>query len=264
MSNSPSRWPTQYREVNAIVNELLRNAQAILGPQFVGMYLYGSLALNDFSEDTSDIDFVVVTEREVSPEMLAALQAMHTRIGSLSSKWAIQLEGAYLSRQAIRRHDPAKPSYPHIDRDGSDLTVRPFESDWIIQRFVLRENGITISGPEIQQLIEPTTPEDLRAAVMDLLQMWWEPMLQNPAELQKPGYRHYAILTMCRMLYTLENGTVVSKPVAGRWAIERFDEPLKGLVTRALAWRGEGAPGSVEETQSLIRYTLQCSRHDEG
>src|SRR5690242_16250341 len=117
MSDSPNRWPTQYREVNAIVNELLTNVQAVLGPQFVGMYLYGSLALNDFSVDTSDIDFVVVTEEEVSPKMLAALQAMHLRIGSLSGKWATQLEGAYLSRQAIRRHDPAKASYPHIDRD---------------------------------------------------------------------------------------------------------------------------------------------------
>jgi hypothetical protein len=189
---------------------------------------------------------------------------MHTRIGSLSNKWAIQLEGAYLSRQAVRRHDAAKPSYPHIDRDGSDLVIRPFESDWVIQRYVLRENAISIMGPDIHELIEPVTPEHLRTAVLDLLQQWWEPMLSHPAELQKPGYRHYAILTMCRMLYTLANGTVVSKPVAGRWAGERFNEPLKGLVTRTLAWRGEGEPGSVEETQSLIRYTLQHSRQFEG
>lgn len=27
-----------------------------------------------------------------------------------------------------------------------------------------------------------------------------------------------AILTMCRVLHTLEHGTIVSKPVAARWA----------------------------------------------
>ena len=40
--------PTPYPEVNAILNVLLADVRAILGDQFVGFYLYGSLASGDF------------------------------------------------------------------------------------------------------------------------------------------------------------------------------------------------------------------------
>jgi hypothetical protein len=40
--------PTPYPDVNAILNVLLAAVRAILGNQFVGFYLYGSLASGDF------------------------------------------------------------------------------------------------------------------------------------------------------------------------------------------------------------------------
>ncbi len=43
MSNQ-NMSPTPYLEVNAVLNELLPDVQAILGDRFIGMYLYGSLA----------------------------------------------------------------------------------------------------------------------------------------------------------------------------------------------------------------------------
>jgi len=53
---------TVYPEVNAVLQELLSGARALLGPRFVGMYLDGSLAIGDFDPGKSDLDFVVVTE----------------------------------------------------------------------------------------------------------------------------------------------------------------------------------------------------------
>ena len=56
-------WPTPYPDVNEILDLLLARASAILGPQLVGMYLYGSLSSGDFDPASSDIDFVIVTEQ---------------------------------------------------------------------------------------------------------------------------------------------------------------------------------------------------------
>src|SRR4029079_8787631 len=47
--------------VEATLSALAREIEAILGPELVGIYLYGSLASGDFSPETSDIDFLVVT-----------------------------------------------------------------------------------------------------------------------------------------------------------------------------------------------------------
>jgi hypothetical protein len=43
-------------------------------------------------------------------------------------------------------------------------------------------------------------------------------MLEEPKRLHSSEYQAYAIVTMCRVLYTLEHGTIVSKPVSARWA----------------------------------------------
>ena len=53
--------PTPYPEVNVLLFRLLKEVQEALGEQFIGMYLYGSLASGDFDEKSSDVDFVVVT-----------------------------------------------------------------------------------------------------------------------------------------------------------------------------------------------------------
>src|SRR5687768_7159341 len=92
---------TPYSEVNALLHALLSDARKVLGERFVGMYLYGSLALGDFNPETSDIDFLVVTESEVTGEALRALQEMHARVAAGTSKWASELEGSYIPRDAL-------------------------------------------------------------------------------------------------------------------------------------------------------------------
>ena len=77
------------------------------------MYLEGSLVSDDFDQD-SDIDFVVVADEDISSDLFAALQEMHERIAAIDFWYAVQLEGSYISRQALRRHDPAHALHPNI------------------------------------------------------------------------------------------------------------------------------------------------------
>ena len=120
---------TPYDDVNAILGEVLTGARAILGDNFVGMYLDGSLASGDFSYETSDIDFVVATAREVSAAQMAALVEMHGRIGQTDSKWAIELEGAYIPLPALRRYDSHNATHPYIDRGASKLRWEHLDVD---------------------------------------------------------------------------------------------------------------------------------------
>jgi hypothetical protein len=81
--------------------------------------------------------------------------------------------------------------------------------------------------------------------------------------LHSSEYQAYAILTMCRALYTLQHGTVASKAVAARWAQEALGERWAALIERALAWR-HGVPlDCLNETLDLIRYTLERSQQTE-
>lgn len=83
--------PTLYPDVNQILNLLLIRAQRILSDQFIGMYLFGSLANGDFDKH-SDIDVLVVTAGDISSDRFSKLQNMHAEIAKIDSPWAIQQE----------------------------------------------------------------------------------------------------------------------------------------------------------------------------
>src|SRR5438477_9603946 len=107
---------TPYPEVNAILALLHDEVRGVLGPRFVGLYLHGSLASGGF-DASSDIDFLVVTEEEVSADLFLELEQMHERVAASGLPWCDNLEGAYISRAAVRRYDPANARHPTIWND---------------------------------------------------------------------------------------------------------------------------------------------------
>jgi len=239
------------------LDRLLADAKSILGDQLVGLYLLGSLALGDFDPEKSDIDVVVVTTEELSDPLRLSLEQMHDRISAIDSKWAIELEVSYIPMQAIRRYDPALAVHPRIERgDGERLVVQRHHADWIIQRFMLREWGLPVVGVDPAEIIDPIEPAELRKAVLGIL-WWWEQQLRSPGSMQHRGYQVYAILTMCRMLYTLQFGTVVSKPVAARWAQEVLEPQWGNVIEHSLKWRPGEQDGRLDETLAFIRHALE-------
>lgn len=256
--------PTPFPEVNTILRKLLERVIPILGSHFIGMYLDGSLASGDFDQD-SDIDFVVVTDEDISGDLFLALQEMHARISMLDSPYAVELEGSYISRQGLRRYDPEHALHPNIERGkGERLKMVQHDDTWMIHRYLLRERGITIAGPAPQTLIDPVSPNDLRRAMLSILHGWATQILNNPNLINSRGYQSYVVLSLCRILYTLQFGDVGSKPFAVRWAKETLGDQWVSLIDRA--WIGRHTPQSRAESDDIngtlgyIRFTLEYSQ----
>ncbi|HEX9386641.1 MAG TPA: aminoglycoside adenylyltransferase domain-containing protein [Anaerolineales bacterium] len=253
--------PTPYSDINEILNLLLTHVKEILGDQFVGMYLYGSLSSGDFNPETSDIDFLIVTTSTLSDKAITELESMHHQIWKSGLKWAAKLEGSYIPKRDIRRHNPRSAPCPTVNEGEFYLDYRG--SDWIIQRHVIREQGIVLAGPEPKTLIDPVSPEDIRRAVVGVLHEWWFPMLEDPTWLKKHGaeYHAFAILTMCRALYALKHGTIVSKPTAARWAQDALGERWNQIIERALAARpNKPDHGLFDESLELIHFTREQTK----
>ncbi len=251
--------PTPYSDVNEILDLLLNRVKEILQGQFVGMYLYGSLSSGDFNPETSDVDFLVVTTDSLSANKIAELEAMHKRIWSSGHKRAARLEGAYISQDAIRRHEPNNVPSPTVN-EGKFYVDRP-GSDWIIQRHVVREYGIVLAGPDPKTLIDFVSSDDIRSAVLGILNEWWFPMLDNPAWLQKhkSNYHGYTVITMCRALHALKHGIIVSKPVAINWAKAELGSQWHPLIEQAVASQYGKHSEFLNETLELMRFTKEHS-----
>lgn len=257
MSSYPSH-PTPYSDVNVVLHRLLSGVKAVLGDRFVGLYLYGSLATGEFDPCRSDIDFVVVTARELPAEVVTALEEMHAHLAAGGSKWAAKLEGSYIPLRALRRYDPDDPPRPQLN-EGRFYLGR-HESDWVIQRHVLREHGVAVAGPAISAFIDPVGPDDLRRGVLGVLREWWEPMLRDPGWLRGTEYQAYAVLTMCRALYTLRHGKIASKPASARWAQGELGARRAEFIERALNWRPGEWRDELAATLDLIRHTIELGR----
>jgi hypothetical protein len=226
-----------------------RGVADVLGDELAGVYLHGSVALGSFDSVESDVDFLVATERELGEDEVERLAALHVGLGD-------RLDGSYLPREVFRRFDPERVIHPHIESRGGQLALDHHGGETVIYRHVLRECGLTLFGPPPRELIDPTSGADLRWGVCDVLTNWWAPMLADPpAWVQEEQYRHYAVVTMCRVRFTLERSAVVSKPEAAKWAAAHVDVKWRDLVARAAV---RGSCG-YEETMAFVRETLEAA-----
>jgi predicted nucleotidyltransferase len=251
-------------QVNELLDALTAGLREILGDQLVSVYLFGSATTGDFDRE-SDVDVVVVTADKIPDETFASLQALHAQIATIDSWCATQLEVSYIPRRAIRRHNPADALHPRLDRGKEEkLHVMRHDADWVVQRHLIRERGLTLLGPTAAMLIDPVSPDDLRRAMLELMPEWLAPMLENPPDVRTRGYQSFIVLSICRILYTLEHGEVLSKREAASWGEETLHARWTPLIRGA--WLGRQDPdsapraGDLSETWAFIRYAIGRSK----
>lgn len=262
MPNRPL-WPTPYADVKAALEMLLAGVGDALGRGLVGAYLSGSLALGDFDPRTSDVDLVVVTAGLPDDERFAALAALHEGFRASGSPWAAMVEAVYVPAEALREAASGCGRYPVLERERP-LAWEPLEDAWAIQLHTLRRHGVALCGPAAADLVGPVARADLDRASLGVAHMWQRDAREDPTWLDwVAGSREHAfvVLTLCRLLYTLECGDVASKSAAARWAKEALDARWRPLIDSALAQTSAPAdrvsPAAVAEAVAFVQYTVE-------
>ncbi len=253
--------PTPYPELNAVLTELRQSTKTILNENFIGLYLNGSFALGGFDPD-SDVDFIVVTDADVTAAQESALQAMHGRIYDLTTPWAQHLEGSYITRSLLKRPDPTHTLLLYLDNTAREL-VRSDHCNTLLVRWTMREHGISLAGPDPKTLIDPVVPDELRLEAAQIMHKWQLEINAEPAMLSNRWLQAYAVVTFCRMLYTVQNGTIASKPAAVQWAQGALDSRWAGLIKRAWADRPNPSlkyrqHANPEDARSTLEF-MQCA-----
>ncbi|MFL5295906.1 MAG: aminoglycoside adenylyltransferase domain-containing protein [Phenylobacterium sp.] len=279
---TPAREPTPYGDLNAVLSHLLEGAQRALGDNFVGAYLQGSFAVGDFNE-YSDCDFIVVTQRDLTPDELASLQALHAGIHELPyAYWRSGLEGSYAPAAVLRRltdgprDPPGEPrgrdwadpgmsgapprAYPfwYLD-NGADHLVRSEHDNSLVVRWCLREKGVVLAGPDPRELIDPVPPAALRAEVrrtMDLV------MRLNLEPMALVAWQAFWVGLFCRMLHTLATGAVWSKKSSMAWAQGALDPRWRELIVSAAAVRkGDAEQSGAAADRDEVAATREFARY---
>ncbi len=269
--------PTRYAALNRLLSELVTGAQAILKSNFTGAYLQGSLAIGDFDEH-SDVDFVVVTEDDLTESQLADLGVMHERIHTLGGRyrpdypapsrvldpdhWEVRLEGSYIPRRWLKSWESAGHKHWYKD-NGSRVLELSDHDDTLVVRWTLRERGVCLSGPDPKLLIDPIPAHALRREVATTLHKIWDSM-DDPWWHNGFG-QPFGVLTVCRILYTMETGMIHSKRQSAEWALAHLDLEWAELIQLALCSRWHGLvhqpcdPAAYARTVEFVAYGMRES-----
>jgi len=257
--------PTPYPELNAVLEELVTRVRAALDDAFVGAYLQGSFAIGDFDRH-SDVDFIVAVIDELPEHQVVALQAVHAQVYDLGVAWALHLEGSYFPAAVLRdyRHR-GKPLW-YLDH-GSRSLVRSDHCNTLVVRWVVRERGITLAGPDPTALVDRVPVDALRREIADTIRGWGEEILDQPERYHNRFYQGFIVLSYCRMLHDLVEGRPGSKRGGANWAKATLDPAWSGIIDRAWDTRPDPAAavreppnlGDFERTLQFVQYVMRES-----
>ena len=233
----------------------------VAGPLLVGLYLFGSLATGDFEEGVSDIDLIAVLSDPPNDELVARLDQMHADLAAAFNAWAGRIEVIYISAHGLANCRTDATTIAVIS-PGEPLHVVEASRDWNLNWYPAREESVALAGPPIQTLIPPIPfaefAEQVRASLMA-----FPGRIEDDAH---PGSQAYAILTMCRGLFTIRFDRRPSKREAAAWAQREFPQ-WADLIARSLAWRQrQWEPGdqngttTVSETRRFVAEMAQLAR----
>jgi hypothetical protein len=248
--------PTLYPDINDLLDSLLSHMQQTLGAKLVGLYLYGSLVTGDFDREISDIDLLAATSSDISETEFNALHKMQDDFVSKHTQWNGRIEIAYLSLHALKTFK-TQASQIAIISPGEPFHFKEAGRDRLVNWYVVREKGVTLFGPPPQAIIAPVSKAEFIQVVKEHLIEWkeWFSVIHT-----RPS-QAYAILTMCRALYTCRHGEQVSKLQAARWAEQELPE-WSSLIKNAVLWRqayrGEGVDhdATLPETRRFVYFVI--------
>jgi hypothetical protein len=247
--------------IHHLLTHLRGELAANLPANLAGLYLRGSLATGDFRPASSDIDLLVVTHQRVRDDEFARLAEMHDAIAqgdfaNGDNAFARRIEIAYIDRNALRRFQPGQ-HFPMMGQ-GEALAWAEQRSNWILERWMVREFGIALFGPLPITLIDSVSPNELVDATRARLQDWaaWASDINDPEWQWPRRHKFYVVETMCRALHTLATGTITSKPRAVYWATQNLPEPWPALIQSSRPWQLDDTadPSLIEPVRAFVLW----------
>lgn len=241
--------------IQTILNEYMTQMQKVLPLQ--GFYIYGSIALGDYSLELSDIDFVAVTEDRLNPDCIHHVEQVHRLIERKYPK--PNLNGIYVTWDDLGKLQEEISPYPSYC-DGKFTDAGYFECN-LVTWYELKSSGITILGPDAGDLAYTVDWNQLISLMHANLNTYWHRWIaQSEKRLSLKSAALYwlssevewGVLGITRLFYTFREQQITSKAGAGEYALQIVPERWHKILQEAIRVR-KGAKKSLYSSKSQRR-----------
>lgn len=226
------------RMADAIANVLRDGSPSI--------YLYGSCVLDDFRLGWSDIDLLVLTQKQITPAQ--ALKLVTLRQALLEKEpenpYYRSFEGGMLPLSSFLSKEPDRVVY----WGTSGQRITDFYTFDNFSMTELLQNGQLLYGQDIRSQLTPPT----YAALCHDVKKHYECIRQYAQVTDGSFYSFGWLLDIARGIYTLRNKTIAAKTEAAQWALDHRLCPVPNALKAALTVRKN--PLAYRDNADVFRY----------
>lgn len=227
--------------VGTMANEIVR----IMAGDVYGIWLYGSVVMDDFRPGWSDIDFVALTNGPVSESQAEQLVTLRQQMleKEPGNPYYRSFEGVIANLDEYRGKSFRRLVY--WGTGGQRVTDR-YEPD-VFSAFELAKYGKPVYGGNPWILPAPGREELVRA-----VREHYESIRKYAVQTNESLYSCGWLLDIARCIYTLRTGDVISKTRAGAWALEEHLFPEEEPLRKTLEIRQD--PQAFKEREDVRRW----------
>jgi len=269
---------SQPYRINAIADEILQAYRLRIQksvPGFLeGLYVYGSVALNDYNPRSSDIDFVAISAQRANPQQFQRLAGVHRQIQKAFP--GAKLSGIYVCWKDLGKSRMQISPFPYCKHNRMR---KPgfFELDDMTW-WQLKHKSIPIIGEPGPNLDFKISDQALKKAVTLNMKNYWNPWIERHSRIWSyrnwslscfPGLVEWGTLSVSRQFYALSTGDITSKTNGANYCLEQLPEKYHAFlkdVIRIRQHRNHVFSFNRRRSKAAIEYMSfvmsECERRD--
>ncbi|HDR4874288.1 nucleotidyltransferase domain-containing protein [Bacillus thuringiensis] len=199
--------------------------EIFLDEKIVGVYIYGSIALGAFHKETSDVDFVTVISDSVNEAEKQQLVELHKKLSD--NTLGKRMDGMYIPLVDLGKYNDEINEYVYCADGKANV------GHWDINAvtwWTLKNQGITVTGKEAEDLPLQIQWNDVVNTMKYNVEQYWSEKAKKPYLFFIEDWVESAVVTMGRILYTLDYKTIVSKDRGLQYLLESSAEEWELLL----------------------------------
>jgi hypothetical protein len=265
-----------HNSINQVLSEYINLWKERLPNRLEGLYIHGSIVLDAFIDDSSDIDFVIMTNNRLTEKEVKVLSDIHTVIAGKFDK--PKLDGSFIIWKDLGKiQTEHNDSYPYYNEGKIEFTSEFNPITW----WLLKNKGISILGPDITQETFNTDSSLLTTYVIENMNSYWAGRVHNMENSIERVVNlpvkdideevEWSVLGLLRQYYTLKEKGIISKVGAGEYGLLNLPEEWHSIITEALNIRKNirvrifnSEEKRLHETLNFSKFLIQyCNRMQE-
>lgn len=229
--------------VPASLQPLLEEYVSLAKEHIHAFYVVGSIALGEFNEQFSDVDFVAFLNRRAGAQEIEELREVHRCIERTYPRW--KMSGSYILPRDLGKLDDEIELHLHYhagvlhpDRRSELNSITWWE---------LKNHGIAVLGKEPQELPFTVDWDVLIERMRANMNSYWAHWTKRPGHILRLYSNwgiQWAVLGILRQFYTFQENSITTKVRAGQYALGCLPTRWHKLIREAINIR-QGREGSA-------------------